>query len=168
MIAVDTNILVYAHRPESTWHASARELMRGLAEGNERWALPSHCLHEFFGIVTHPRIYRPATPATHAIDQIEAWLSSPSVVVLQEDAATWTFVRVLLRAAPFVGGAIHDARVAAVCLQHKVTELWTNDRDFAGFAPLRARNPLAPTKARERRARYELRPSRKTTTARLG
>jgi predicted nucleic acid-binding protein len=37
---------------------------------------------------------------------------------------------------------VHDARVAALCLQYGVKTLWTADRDFARFAPLRAVNPL--------------------------
>jgi hypothetical protein len=31
--AVDTNLLVYAHREDSDWHRAAAELVRGLAEG---------------------------------------------------------------------------------------------------------------------------------------
>ena len=62
MIAVDTNILVYAHREDSPWHAPAAACVEGLANGAAAWALPWPCLHEFFGIVTHPRIYAPPTP----------------------------------------------------------------------------------------------------------
>jgi len=39
------------------------------------------------------------------------------------------------------GPRIHDARIAAVCLAHGVTELWTADRDFSRFPALRTRNP---------------------------
>jgi hypothetical protein len=40
------------------------------------------------------------------------------------------------------GPAVHDARVAALCLAHGVRELWTADRDFSRFPRLRAVNPL--------------------------
>jgi len=40
------------------------------------------------------------------------------------------------------GGAIHDARIAALCLYHGVTELWSADRDFTRFPALAVRNPL--------------------------
>jgi uncharacterized protein len=40
------------------------------------------------------------------------------------------------------GGQIHDARIAAICLQHGVSELWTADRDFSRFPQLKTRNPL--------------------------
>ncbi|MEI2644353.1 MAG: PIN domain-containing protein [Candidatus Competibacter sp.] len=41
------------------------------------------------------------------------------------------------------GSMIYDARIAALCLEHGVTELWSADRDFSRFAPLKVRNPLA-------------------------
>ena len=37
---------------------------------------------------------------------------------------------------------IHDARIAAICLHNGVTELWTADRDFSRFKPLKTVNPL--------------------------
>ena len=57
MIAIDTNLLVYAHRRDSPWHTIARDAIAGLAEGRSAWAIPWPCVHEFLAIVTHPRIY---------------------------------------------------------------------------------------------------------------
>jgi uncharacterized protein len=37
------------------------------------------------------------------------------------------------------------ARIAAICLEHSVEELWTSDRDFARFPDLRIRDPLIPS-----------------------
>lgn len=62
MIAVDTNILVYAHREDSLFHEQAYACLESLANGGAPWAIPWPCLHEFLAIVTHPRIYRPPTP----------------------------------------------------------------------------------------------------------
>jgi predicted nucleic acid-binding protein len=84
MIAVDTNILVYAHRADSKFHERASECVASLAEGGEQWAIAWPCVHEFFAIVTHPRIYAPPTPAARALDQIAAWLDSPTLVLLGE------------------------------------------------------------------------------------
>lgn len=78
MIAVDTNVLAYAHRADSEWHSAAAGALTGLAEGKARWAIPWPCLHEFIAIVTHPRIYAPPTPLPTALDQIDAWLESPT------------------------------------------------------------------------------------------
>jgi predicted nucleic acid-binding protein len=92
--------------------------------------------------VTHPRIYAPPTPAAAAIDQVEAWLESPSLALLAESEGYWPDLRVTLQEGRIVGPQVHDARVAALCRLHGVRELWTVDRDFGRFPGLTARNPL--------------------------
>jgi predicted nucleic acid-binding protein len=99
-------------------------------------------VHEFIGIVTHPRIYRTPTPLPAALDQIDAWLESPGVSLLAESDDHWPALKPLLLAARVAGPQVHDARIATLCLQHGVRELWTADRDFGRFAPLRTVNPL--------------------------
>jgi uncharacterized protein len=84
MITVDTNILVYAHRRDSEWHAASSATVRALAQGRSAWAIPWPCLHEFLAIVTHPRIFDPPTRMTAALDQVAAWLESPSLTLLSE------------------------------------------------------------------------------------
>ena len=74
MIAIDTNILVYAHREDSTWHEAADGCLGGVAESGAPWAIPWPCVHEFLAIVTHPRIYDPPTPLGDALEQAACWL----------------------------------------------------------------------------------------------
>jgi hypothetical protein len=40
------------------------------------------------------------------------------------------------------GPLVHDARVAALCAQHGVRELWSADRDFSRMEAVEIRNPL--------------------------
>jgi uncharacterized protein len=142
LIAVDTNILVYAHRRDSTWHEPAAGAIAGLAAGQARWALPWPCVHEFFGIVTHPRIYDPPSTAENAIDQVEAWLECPTIEPIGEEFGYWERLRDLLRDGRVAGPRVHDARIAALCALHGVRELWTADRDFSHFPKLTTKNPL--------------------------
>lgn len=142
MIAVDTNVLLYAHREDSEWHAAAREKLGALAEGNAQWAIPWPCIHEFLAIATHPRIYSPPTPSSAAIEQVDAWLESPSLVLLAESSGYWPALRDAVAAGRISGPQVHDARIAALCLQHGVTELWSADRDFNRFPNITVRNPL--------------------------
>lgn len=142
MIAVDTNILVYAHREDSRWHDIALARIANLAEGKSPWAIPWPCVHEFLAIVTHPRIYAPPTPLAGAIDQIEAWFESPSLVVLAETEGYWPELRSALEHGRISGPQVHDARVAALCTDHGVRELWSADRDFGRFPHLNVVNPL--------------------------
>jgi uncharacterized protein len=142
VIAVDTNILVSAHRRDSPFHTAAAARVRGLAEGRTPWALPWPCVHEFYSVVTHPRIYRPPSTGAEAIAQVGAWLESPSVVLVSEGPAYWTFLARLLAEGKVAGPAVHDARIAALCLANGVRELWSADRDFSRFPDLRTANPL--------------------------
>jgi len=142
VIAVDSNILAYAHREDSEWHASAYARLAELAEGRAAWAIPWPCVHEFLAIVTHPRIYSPATPLALAIDQVEAWIASPSLVLLAESDAHWRVLREALLNGKIAGAQVHDARIAALCLQHGVKQLWSADRDFGRFPDLTVINPL--------------------------
>ena len=142
MIALDTNLLVYAHREDSEWHAAAAACVTDLAEGAAPWAIPWPCVHEFLSIVTHPRIYNPPTPLNAAVDQLEAWMESRRLVLLAESPTHWSELRAVLEGSRATGGLVHDARVAALCRQHGVRELWTADRDFGRFRGLTVRNPL--------------------------
>lgn len=111
MIAVDTNILIYAHREDAEWHAVAYARVAQLAENRSAWAIPWPCVHEFIAIATHPRIFSPPTPLVAALDQFEAWLESPSLVVLAESQLHWQQLRGLLLNGKIAGPMVHDARV---------------------------------------------------------
>jgi toxin-antitoxin system PIN domain toxin len=142
MVAVDTNLLVYAHRADSDFHERADRVLAALAEGRASWAIPWPCLYEFYAIVTHPKIYRPPTPPKDALIQIEYWLESPSLILLHEGDGFVETLKTVLESAKVVGGAIHDARIAALCQRHGVRTLLTADRDFSRFANLTVENPL--------------------------
>ena len=142
MTAVDTNILVYAHREDSEWHERAVAVVAELAESTREWAIPWPCLHEFVAIVTHPRIFRTPTPLDLAVGQVEAWLESPSLIVLSENEEYLEHFRELVLKSRVTGARIHDARVAAMCSSHGVRQLWTADRDFSMFSQVNVHNPL--------------------------
>jgi hypothetical protein len=142
MIAVDSNILVYAHREDIAWFEAAAGAMRGLAESGQPWAIPWPCVHEFLAIVTHPRIFTTPTPLEGAVEQVQAWLDSPSLVLLGEGPGYWDRLSEVLLASRVGGPVVHDARIAALCLANGVSELWSADRDFGRFPSLRVRNPL--------------------------
>lgn len=142
MIAVDTNILVYAHRIDFPLHGAAERVLVALAESRARWAIPWPCLHEFIAIVTNSRIFRTATPVEVALSAIQAWLAAPGLSLLSEAEGYWPVLRDQLARGAVTGAKVHDARVAALCLHHGVTELWTADRDFGRFPALKVRNPL--------------------------
>ncbi len=124
------------------WHDAAARAVADLAEGSGAWAIPWPCIHEFLAVATHQRIFSPPTPAVKALAQVEAWLESPTLVMLGETGDYWTVLRATVSAGKVDGPRVNDARIAALCLHHGITELWTADRDFTRFPELRTRNPL--------------------------
>jgi len=142
MIAIDTNLLVYAHREDTDFHDRAFRVLKELAESGSSWAIPWPCLHEFLAITTHPRIFNPPSPLSIAIKAMEVWLAVPSCVMLAEGPGYFEVLSNLMNRSKIAGPKVHDARVAALCLHHGVRELWTADRDFSRFADLRTTNPL--------------------------
>jgi len=93
-------------------------------------------------VVTHPRIFRTPTPVELALSQMQALAGLPQVVMLSEDDEYLDRLAAVAVPARTQGGAIHDARIAALCLHHGVTQLWSADRDFTRFPDLPVRNPL--------------------------
>jgi toxin-antitoxin system PIN domain toxin len=113
-----------------------------LAEGPVPWALPWPCVYEFVRVVTHPRVYHPPVPLDVALDDLAVILASPALVLLGETARHAEIMHALVRQAGATGNLIHDAHIAALCLEHGVTELLTGDRDFSRFPRLRVRDPF--------------------------
>jgi uncharacterized protein len=142
LIAVDTNILVYAHREDSPFHQAAKSCVRNLAENARSWAIPWPCVHEFYAITTHPRIYAPPSTRQQAIRQLNAWFSSRSLVMLSETTSYWATLEAQLVAGKVIGPQVHDARIAAICILHGVKEFWSADRDFSRYPLLKITNPL--------------------------
>lgn len=143
MIAVDTNVLVYAHRRDAREHQVAFELVRGLAEGRQPWAIPWPCVYEFFSVVTNPRIWKDAASTPEqAWVQLEAWFAAPTLRLLRETDGFAAVLGGLARRTRVRGAVIHDARVAAICLAHGVERLLTRDRDFSLFPELVNENPF--------------------------
>lgn len=142
MIALDTNILVYAHRIDLPWHEQAVATMDAALAGSDDVALCWPVVHEFLAVVTNTRAFVESTPPPLAFDQVEHWMSSPRAVMLSETRQHLVTLRRLVERGRASGGALHDARIAAICLGHGVRELWTADRDFTRFPELAVRNPL--------------------------
>lgn len=134
MIAVDTNVLVYAHREESKRHADARERLEELATGSAQWGLPVYCIHEFVRIVTHPRVLRPPTELEDALGAIDELLESPTLMILKPGDRWWSLFRRLVSEGATGGNLVFDAAIAAVCQERGARTILTEDRDFSRFS----------------------------------
>ncbi len=142
MIAVDTSVLVDAHRRETASHRVAASVLRDLAEGGRPWAIPWPCAYEFLSVVTNRRIWSDSVSTmAQAWAQLEAWLASPSHRLLGETPDFPPILRDFVTRPGVRGAVVHDARIAAICVAHGVDLLLTRDRDFSLFPEQRTRDP---------------------------
>ena len=133
MIAVDTNILVYAHREELPLHNKALARLIQLAENPEPWALPVFCIGEFLRVITHPTLFDPPSPLEQGLAAIKGLVESPSLTVLNPGDRFFTFLTDIIHTADARGNLIYDAQIAAVCREHGVKDILSEDRDFKRF-----------------------------------
>lgn len=140
MIAVDTNILVYACNTASRAHGRALAAMERLVD-EPAWGLPWIVAGEFYSVLTDARLWRePQIDA--ALSALDGWIATPGARLLAEPPGHWPRLRTLLADARPLGPKVHDARIAAVCVAAGVSELWSSDRDFSWYPGLNVRNPL--------------------------
>ena len=133
MIAIDTNILVYAHREEYPRHAQAKARIVELALGSAPWGVPVFCLGEFVRVTTHRKVHNPPSSLQQAGAFLDRLSESETFRILLPDEAYWTDLKAALEIASARGNLAFDAQIAAVCVRHGAT-LLTADRDFARFS----------------------------------
>ena len=136
MIAVDTNILVHAHREEAPKHGAAYARVVALAESPSRWGIPVFCIGEFVRVITHPRLFDPPYSAEEACEALTRLLASPSVTVLCPGPDYPALLVEAIREANAIGNLVFDAQIVALCREGGISRLVTEDRDFDRFKDL--------------------------------
>jgi len=133
MTALDTNVLIAAHRAEHPMHVRSAERVHELAEGRTPWGLAIFCVAEFLRVVTHPRVFAPPSPLDVACSFVDNLLESPSVRLLTPDEGYWQTLRDVSITAGASGNLVFDAAIAALCRDAGALRLITMDRDFSRF-----------------------------------
>ncbi len=141
MIAIDTNLLVYAHRSRTAEHPRARKAIERAAADEAGWGIAGASVTEFWAIATHPASAgRPSTP-----DQAAAFVRA----LVRAGAQIWLpgpgFADRLLQLAAdleVVGARVFDLQIALAVFEGGATDLWTHDRRFVKIPGLRLHDPL--------------------------
>ncbi len=149
MIAIDTNLLVFAHRSQVPEHRAAKEAIEKASMGPEGWGFTLTNLLEFWSIVTHPSAPpRPSTPA-----EASAFLQA---LIRDAEAQIWLpregFGQRLIRLGSKLrvcGPRIFDLAIALTAFEGGAGEIWTHDLGFLSIPGVRVVFPL--TQSADRR-----------------
>jgi toxin-antitoxin system PIN domain toxin len=140
MIALDTNLLVYAHRAATPEHRAARSAIeRAAASG--AWGFAAPVVAEFWSVVTHPTAAgRPSTP-DEAQRFLEA-LATAGADVWSPGAGFGLRLAQLAADLGVSGNRVFDVQIALCAFEGGARELWSHDTRFITVAGLRLVNPL--------------------------
>ena len=143
MILPDVNVLVYAHRSDSTpEHSVYAAWVERMATGPEPFALSVLVLAGFLRIVTNPRIFRPPSTLDEALGFVRELLARPTARVIAPGPNHLAILEELCQQASATGKLVADAQHAAVAIEHGCTMV-SSDADFSRFPTLRWRHPLS-------------------------
>jgi toxin-antitoxin system PIN domain toxin len=140
VIAVDTNLLVYAHRASTPEHRAARRAIERATGSAVGWGVAFATVVEFLAVVTHPSHPTPST-ATEAGRFLEA-LTDVGCELWQPGPKFAT--NLLARAVDLgvSGTRVFDPQIGLTALEHGATEVWTHDAKFVRVPGLKLHDPL--------------------------
>ena len=142
MIALDTNLLVYAHRSMTPEHLRARRAIQSAHASRDGCGIPLPCLAEFWAVVTHPESRGRASTAEEAHAFLHALIEDAGISIWVPEAG---FERRLLQVAHDLrssGARIFDLQIAVLAVENGATEIWTHDAGFVTLPGLRRVDPL--------------------------
>ena len=142
MLLPDVNVLVYAHRKDSTReHAEYARWLTALATGPEPFALSVLVLAALVRIVTNRRIFIEPSSLDEVFAFMEQLTRRPTARIVAPGPGHLRILERLCRDAGATGKLVADAQHAAVAIEHGCTMV-TTDSDFDRFPGLRWQHPL--------------------------
>lgn len=142
MIAVDANLLVYAHVQTFPQHEDARQWLDEQLGDTARVGLPWPSLLAFVRLVTNPRVFSAPRRIPDAWTQVQRWLDAPAAWVPQASRRHRDHLGDCLAIGGLAANDVPDAHLAALCLDHGL-RLATSDTGFARFPNLDWFDPLS-------------------------
>jgi len=145
VLAVDTNVLVYAADGDSPYHDACHDWLERQRRRADGWYITWAILYEFLRVTTHPRVMRRPWNASAAWDFVAALLASPGLDVLVPTQRHAEVARQVIAELPHLAGNMfHDAHTAILMREHGIRRVCTRDTDFHRFPFLEVVDPLRP------------------------
>jgi hypothetical protein len=141
MILMDVNVLVYAHREDSTRHGEFKAWLEKLINSDQSYGIADIILSGFLRIVTHPRVFKIPTSIHKALQFVSQVRDQPNARLIAPGSRHWEIFTKLCQTAGVKGNLVADAYLAALAIESGC-EWFTTDRDFSRFPGLRWGHPL--------------------------
>jgi uncharacterized protein len=142
MIALDTNLLVYAHRSATAEHRAARAAIERAAAAPAGWGFAAPVIAEFWSVVTHPTATgRPSTPA-EALRFLAA-LARAGAEVWSPGVGFGLRLAQLAADLSVKGNRVFDLQIALCAFEGGAREIWSHDDRFVTMPGLRLVHALS-------------------------
>lgn len=141
MVLLDVNVLVYAHRQDSTHHLPCLRWLETLINSDHAYGLSDLVLSGFLRVVTHPKVFNPPSGMDKALAFVEELRAPSTCTIINPGPRHWEIFCRLCKTTDIKGNLFPDAFLAALAIESG-SEWITTDRDYHRFAGLRVRHPL--------------------------
>lgn len=141
MVLPDVNVLIYAHREDTTQHRGCRRWLESVLNGDEAYGVSELVLSGFVRIVTHPKVFTKPSGMQDALAFADQLRDRPNCVLIEPGSRHWEIFRRLCTENGVKGNLVPDAYLAALAIESGC-EWVTTDRDFSRFTGLRWRHPV--------------------------
>jgi toxin-antitoxin system PIN domain toxin len=143
VLAVDTNVLVYAADADSQFHAPCRDWLDRQRVRPDAWYTTWSILYEFLRVATHPRVMRRPWSGPAAWEFVTALLASPGLGILVQTQRHADVAAEVISDFPHLSGNLfHDAHTAILMREHGIGRICTRDTDFSRFPFLEVIDPV--------------------------
>lgn len=143
MIALDTNLLIYAHRAATAEHGAAQGAIEEALDAPGGCGIAAASVSEFWAIVTHPAAAGRPSTVDEASRFLRALVDSGGLQVWAPGVGFGERLWQLATDLRVAGVRIFDLQIALTAFENGAREIWTHDRAFVSLPGLRVRDPLS-------------------------
>lgn len=145
-VALDTNVLIYAHLPAFEQHTAVRDYLQALLHDSESTVVVTPAiLQELVHVITDPKRFQPPVSMAEAIALARRYTGRANVECLPLSPEAMLLALTLLERHGLGRRRVADTLLAACLLHHGVDRLVTcNPADFQIFEGIEVVDPRNP------------------------
>ena len=143
MIAIDTNLLIYAHRSKCNESPTARIAIEDACRSSKGWGFSFPCLAEFWCVVTHSECENRSSTPGEADRFIQSLVDEGGATIWLPTAGFESRLSGIARDLNVKGARIFDLQIALIAYENGATKIWTHDKNFLKIPGLKVEDPLS-------------------------